>query len=370
MSAEKKSGRGRFSVKSGAASVRVSQYKDGRYFFRRKEQGRWKTIVRTQKADIETEAKLTAKIIAEQKSAVLGLPASEIHAFLAWRSEQQKATPLRIALKDYIAAKKTGAISPRYARSLDYLKTILAPLEDGNIRTVTQKDIEGILPKGEGTKARRRNNILADICTFFRWCRKRQILPDGITAPERIDRAAVPPPSKSIFTPDEIEKTFKVIPDEWRAWFAIACFAGLRTEEIQRLDWSDINLARAVIDVRAENAKTKRRRLVPIHPNLSAWLSLSVNPSGLVAPSRIDNFIRTLDGWKMNAPRHSYGSYRLAVIQDAPRLAEEMGNSVAMIRKHYAEAVHPEDGERWFAVMPPAPAKIVRANFRTGTRGK
>lgn len=348
-----------FSVKSGAASIRVSQYKDGRYFFRRKERGEWKTIVRTQKADIEAEAKQTAKLIAEQKSAILGLPASEIHAFLAWRSEQQKATPLESALADYLKAKLTPAISPRYARSLEYLRAILAPLEDKNIRAVTQADIEAILPKGEGTKARRRNNILADISTFFRWCRKRQILPDGITAPERIDRATVPPPSKAIFSPGEAETLFNSIPDEWQAWFAIACFAGLRTEEIQRLDWSDINLARAVIDVRAENAKTKRRRLVPIQPNLSEWLSACANPSGPVAPSRIDNFIRTLDGWKMNAPRHSYGSYRLAVIQDAPKLAEEMGNSVAMIRKHYAEAVHPEDGAAWFGIMPKQPANVV-----------
>jgi hypothetical protein len=64
--------------------------------------------------------------------------------------------------------------------------------------------------------------------------------------------------------------------------------------------------------------------------------------------------------WKSNALRHSYASYRFAQIGDAGRVAGELGNSAAVVHKHYRELVKPGDAERWFAVRPQAPANIVR----------
>jgi len=53
---------------------------------------------------------------------------------------------------------------------------------------------------------------------------------------------------------------------------AIGAFAGLREAEIQRLDWSEVDLARGHIEVKAAKAKSARRRIIPILPNLAAWL--------------------------------------------------------------------------------------------------
>src|SRR5262249_47992463 len=60
--------------------------------------------------------------------------------------------------------------------------------------------------------------------------------------------------------------------------------------------------------------------------------------------------------WKANALRHSYASYRFAQIGDAGRVAGELGNSAAMVYRHYRELVKPADGERWFNIRPPGPA--------------
>jgi hypothetical protein len=57
---------------------------------------------------------------------------------------------------------------------------------------------------------------------------------------------------------------------------------------------------------------------------------------------------------KHNALRHSYGSYRLAIIQDASKVSFEMGNSPKMVFEHYREIVTPEQALAWFAIMPPA----------------
>ena len=49
--------------------------------------------------------------------------------------------------------------------------------------------------------------------------------------------------------------------------------------------------------------------------------------------------------WRNNALRHSFGSYRMTEIQNMPQLAYEMGNSVAIIKRHYHEAVHKTEAE-------------------------
>lgn len=65
-------------------------------------------------------------------------------------------------------------------------------------------------------------------------------------------------------------------------WLAIAAFAGLRTAEIQRLEWSEVNLSRRHIEIKAGSAKTTARRLAPVANNLAAWLVDHVQASGKV----------------------------------------------------------------------------------------
>ena len=62
--------------------------------------------------------------------------------------------------------------------------------------------------------------------------------------------------------------------------------------------------------------------------------------------------------WKTNALRHSYASYRFAQTGDAGRVAGELGNSAAVVHRHYRELVKPADEQRWFAVTPEAPANV------------
>ena len=50
----------------------------------------------------------------------------------------------------------------------------------------------------------------------------------------------------------------------------LGAFAGLRTAEIERLDWSEVNLGGKFIEMKAKKAKTRARRLGPIVPALEA----------------------------------------------------------------------------------------------------
>jgi integrase len=77
----------------------------------------------------------------------------------------------------------------------------------------------------------------------------------------------------SIFTPESIASLLKKADATLRPYLALGAFAGLRTAELQRMDWSEIDLDRGFITVAASKAKTRRRRLVPISDNLKLWLT-------------------------------------------------------------------------------------------------
>src|SRR5436190_2792425 len=213
-----------------------------------------------------------------------------------------------------------------------------------------------------------RANYRANIGVLFSYAEQRGIIdrnPIPRTAkPKLIDR----PPE--IFAVDELRALLEaatrtahdVVP-----MLAIGAFAGLREAEIQRLDWHEIDLARGHIEIKAAKAKSARRRIVPIQPNLAGWLRPYAGLTGRVVPAgarrKLDR-VREEAGlarWPQNGLRHSFASYRLAAIQDAPRVAAELGHtSPQMLYGTYRELVHPEEAERYWKISPAVDAgKVV-----------
>jgi integrase len=149
-------------------------------------------------------------------------------------------------------------------------------------------------------------------------------------------------------------------------YFAIGLFAGLRSAEIERLDWSKINFDSGLIEVTAKNAKTAQRRLVAIQPNLREWLTPLRKLSGKVVP---DNFRNHFDqareaagimDWPNNALRHSFASYHLAHFKNQNALALEMGHTrTDLIFRHYRDLVKPKDADRYWNIRPAKADKIV-----------
>ena len=120
-----------------------------------------------------------------------------------------------------------------------------------------------------------------------------------------------------------------------------------------------IDLERRFITIRAGQAKTASRRIVPISDNLRQWLLPHVG-KGLVVPSaetyrKVTNLSRRLGiEWPHNVLRHSFISYRIAKIKNANEVALEAGNSPDIIFRHYRELATEEQAAAWFAIMPPA----------------
>jgi integrase len=149
---------------------------------------------------------------------------------------------------------------------------------------------------------------------------------------------------------------------------AIGAFAGVRDAEIKRLDWREIDSARGHIEIKGAKAKSARRRIIPIQPNLAAWLRPYSGMNGRVAPkgarkkiARVRKEAR-LARWPANGLRHSFASYRLAATHDAPRVAAELGHTTPqLLYNTYRELVLPQEAERYWKIEPTAESANVVA---------
>ena len=199
-----------------------------------------------------------------------------------------------------------------------------------------------------------KNTTLKTIKAFAAWTAKEKMV--GCETISSVERWKVPASEVEIYTPDEMKQILNAAPVLTIPSLALGAFAGLRTAETMRMDWSEIDLERGHLVVSASKAKTAARRLVPISGNLKAWLKPHTKAAGpvvLLSQGRIDSLLREKEiPRKRNALRHSYISYRLAAIHDTPRVALECGNSPQMIFKHYRELVALEEAQQWFNIIP------------------
>jgi integrase len=194
---------------------------------------------------------------------------------------------------------------------------------------------------------------------LFGFAKQRNYLPKAETTEAmRVSKSKVPVKDTDIFTPEQFEKLLRAAPQSMIPYLVFRGFCGIRPAELFRLDWSAVNLERKIIELRATQAKTAARRLIPISDNLAAWLAPLVG-TGIIIPKprmRCDAAILAKEigvGWPKNALRHSYISYRVAITGDVPRTALESGNSPEIIFRHYHELVQPEAAKAWFEIMPP-----------------
>src|ERR1035437_4992220 len=173
---------------------------------------------------------------------------------------------------------------------------------------------------------------------------------------------------------DEMRRLIAAADDRILPLIVIGGFAGLRHAEIARLDWQDIDLEEGFIEVKASNAKTDTRRIVPLKPNLKAFLLPLVKKSGKVI-SVVNTTKQLLKAaadtgdaaqkikalaWKHNALRHTYISARVAECGDVPRVADEAGNSPQVIRSNYLKRIRPAAAAELFSIQPNPPLIIMK----------
>ena len=271
---------------------------------------------------------------------------------------------------EYIASKEKAGKSESHLRDMRLRMTRFGELFQIPVAHVTGKMLQTWLD-GLTVSNRTKLNELRHAAALLHFAVRRKYAPrDLLDELEAIERPDVTPSPTLIFTPAELRELFATAPASLVPWLIFGGFCGLRSSEILRLDWRDVNLKRRFVEVRAENAKTAQRRLVPLCDAAVAWLQPRAKDEGHVVVRTGDhavyydltaavNRVRHATGnkskfkWKRNGLRHSFCSYRLAITQDAAKTSLEAGNSPQMIFRHYRELTSEEEAKEWFGMMPP-----------------
>ena len=224
--------------------------------------------------------------------------------------------------------------------------------------SITTADINAWL-LGIKCASQTRKNHRCAIHNLFSFCVSR-----GYAASNPVTQAAkvkVPPAPIGILSVSEAHHLLLACRQDILPAVAVGLFAGLRREEIARLDWKEINLDRGYIEVKAAKSKTARRRLVEIPASLRSWLAPHRQLAGPVRPTHTPyrrGFAEAvkeagIKSWPSNALRHSFASYHLAFHQNAAATALQLGHTDSkLLFAHYRELVHPEDARAFWQLTP------------------
>jgi integrase len=205
---------------------------------------------------------------------------------------------------------------------------------------------------------RTRNNFRLVFGTLLKFGQRRGYVPKDHPGISTIEKSTQPSDEVIVFTPEEMRSLLQNAKPSLIPVIAIAGFAGVRPEEIKRLDWADINLKQRHIEIKSSKAKTRTRRLIPISRNLRAWLMPHFKTSGSVCSHvNLGNQFgklarRAKIKWKRNALRHGFISYRLAQTRNIAGVSLEAGNSARIIERCYLKCVTSADARRWFNIYP------------------
>jgi len=298
--------------------------------------------------------------------------------FIRRNPAERPARTVREVADELIALKSHRKASARYIEDLKMRLAKLATRFSVRVDTVTTADVQAWLDEFKAAP-RTIRNFRNNASALFKFAEARGYIARGenpVTATEQIKTKSAD--AIEIYAPGEIARLIAAAPDSFKPVLALQAFAGLRSAEVMRLDWQNVKLGRGHIEITAANAKTASRRIVPILPNLAAWLKDAAKKSGKIFPHTRAYFhemqrdisaktkTEKLDAvaWKHNALRHSFISYRVAQTQNVAQVALEAGNSPAMIFGHYRELVTADDAKTWFAIAPKQPANIVRLPTR------
>jgi integrase len=321
--------------------------------------------------------------IPASERAALGYHLQRIHA-LGWTlasavdfiERHGKAPPsvlLGTVAAEFLAARQAAGIRPRYLRTLRAsIERFLKNRRDKPMAEITPAEILEHITRN-GWKPSTMRSYLVDVRTLFSFAVKRKYLRENPALAVDLPRMDEKPPG--ILTPDQARELLHVCldvaPDILPA-IALNPFGGLRRAEAEKNELAEISAE--FVEVQAHKAKTRRRRLVPISPQLRNWLDCSRAVGGtLPAVNYADKFKSALDkaglraDWPQNALRHSFASYHYAKHRNENDTAAIMGISPQMVFAHYRELVRPADADAFFSILPP-PDAVARAQAARGRR--
>lgn len=361
---------------SQAAALTANQSRDAVAAFQRLETlqqsiGRRVSLLAAVSEFAEASAKLHGRNLGEVVDGYLNTVASvkrkgiseAVEEFIAGRKPLTEAK-----------AGKRAQLSKNYAYLVGlWLREFAKTFPSNAVCDLGKEHLNLYMQKYSDQSPKSRNHYRGAIKMFLSWCAKR----DYISSTHRLFEAdsmateAADTAELEYYRPEELQAMLDragKAPDktdmdyrELLPIMALGGLAGLRLEEILRLEWADIWHVAGHVEIKAQKAKTRSRRLVEIYPALAAWLEPYRKSSGMLFTKSKDTyhelFVNLRESLKIparrNGFRHAFCTYHFALHANENLTAQQAGNSPAMIHAHYKGLATKAEAEKWFAVMPP-----------------
>lgn len=285
------------------------------------------------------------------------------------------------ALKEFLATK--NANRGLSGKNTTTLRKNLAPFvvahTGRNLASITKSDLDrwlGEMKKadGESIAPRTRLNLRRSLITLFLWAQKSGYLPPGITAASATEKPITEDKEPLTHSPEEYRAMLLAVRPQYAPWLILGGFMGFRHEELYPeagskkpgLTWEDFRWEEKHVIVPKAVSKTIRR-IIPIPPAVIRWLANhGYHPAELAGrccsgkpPAKISHgkesetkrLGKPIGGWRPNALRDSFISYRAAQV-GLGQAALEAGNSEAEAKRSYLHAKTKAEAKRYFSIKP------------------
>jgi len=310
-----------------------------------------------------------------------GIPLDRaVKAYVESNPSEVKQIRVKELVEEFLARNEADTNLSRSQKiTMKHHLTRFAERVNRPLTVVTAKDIDEYLDDPVYAP-RTRHNHRSSLMVLFNYARRKGYLNDERRhAVEKSEEIRFKRPDVEIYSPEQAEAMLTLCDKKVVPFLAIGLFAGLRTAELCRLNWEDIDWIGGVIRCDKNITKTNQSRLVPLLPNLAAWLTPFkgkkgniVDSMGTKEPTRIVSpWLTQTDNpklpakWIDNGMRHSFASYYLAYTQDAARTALACGHSVSMLMGTYktvtlnGASLTQEVAKKYFEVRPSDASNVI-----------
>jgi integrase len=269
------------------------------------------------------------------------------------------------AIAELVRKKRAGNRRERYVADLDWkLRAFAAAFPGRSVAAITTEDLEDWIARHPKWGPVTQRSYVQAYNVLFNYAVKRGFRADNPC--EKLELPTLDKKEPVIFTVDQMRQALVHAhhgPAELRPcipWLALGGFAGIRPEEIEKLDWQHVDFENRTITVLGIHAKTRSRRVVDMAANLFAWLQPIAREAGAVLTESL-HILRSrmrlalgLARWPSDVLRHSFGSYYFAEHKSLVDTVNQMGHTDGgrMFFNHYRALVTPREAHLWWRIIP------------------
>jgi integrase len=264
-----------------------------------------------------------------------------------------------------------------YMRDIRWATDRLAPFAQKLVSDVTRNDIASALA---GLPDSSRNNVLRTLRAIFRYAhdlgyvKELPVRKNDFVEIKRMEIDVLPVGKIRRLLETTLEHDPALLP-----LLLVETFCGVRPAKAARVQWSDIDLLRKKLIIRAVICKTGSARPIELAPCALAWFQLyaatdGAQTSGAIAPwpesvlrTRLRK-VRYYAGyrgagaeWTPGALRDAFCSYHLAHYGSIDRMITEAGHTdLRTTKDHYLGLVTKEAAAEFWNLFPPPKEKILQ----------